>query len=170
MSENGVSEAGPPSPDAAAAKSDVWQLFDGVFKQLMKLSDLALVSFLNSLFGLALPLDSRVDRLESEQIDGGFKRQRADAVLRAGEAWFHLEAQLRADGEIAVRMFSYGFGIGLQRRAREAEAGGKRRHRGASSLGPGAVFGVGGGGTGGLAVGFPRRFAARLSDRGSPVV
>jgi hypothetical protein len=84
------------------------QFFDGVFHRLMEVSDRALIVFINALFNTDHPLDSPVARLDTEQTTG-HGRRRADIIIRIQGAVYHLEAQLRRDTDMAIRVFSYGY-------------------------------------------------------------
>ncbi|MDR0936265.1 MAG: hypothetical protein LBM98_06260 [Oscillospiraceae bacterium] len=92
-------------------------MFDAAFKRLMHLSSRAIISFINGLFGLNLPLDGEVFYPNTEQIFDNLSKQYADIIIsiRANgrEYSFLLEAQSDNDGNMLIRVFSYGYQFAL---------------------------------------------------------
>ena len=86
------------------------QIYDRVFKRLFSLSNQAVVSLLNGLFLQNFPMDSKVVCHNREFVRPDLGRRLADAMLGVdGRGYFHLEAQMRAEKNIPLRMFEYGF-------------------------------------------------------------
>ncbi|GHU08252.1 hypothetical protein FACS1894151_03840 [Spirochaetia bacterium] len=99
------------------------QLFDSCFKFLMGLSDKAVISFINGLFGANHPLDSPVTGLNNESIKLSlwktYKKSIKDIILKIGnEAIYHIETQIHSDAVMITRMFQYGFDIAQKNRKR----------------------------------------------------
>ncbi|GHU10257.1 hypothetical protein FACS1894151_09460 [Spirochaetia bacterium] len=99
------------------------QLFDNSFKLLMGLSDKAVISFINGLFGANHPLDSPVTGMNNESIKQSlwktYKKSIKDIILKIGnEAIYHIETQIKSDAVMVTRMFQYGFDIAQKNRKR----------------------------------------------------
>ncbi|MDR2343878.1 MAG: hypothetical protein LBD86_05035 [Spirochaetaceae bacterium] len=61
---------------------DDTDIFDRSFKQIIgSLSNAAMITFINALFGADHPLDSQVKRLNTEQISKSLKKQQADEIV-----------------------------------------------------------------------------------------
>ncbi|MDR3324904.1 MAG: hypothetical protein LBS82_02800, partial [Spirochaetaceae bacterium] len=63
------------------AERETPHVFDGAFKQLMRLSNKATVSFINGIFGTRHPPDSEVVHLNIETVNGKMRRRLRDAML-----------------------------------------------------------------------------------------
>ena len=92
--------------------------FDRAFKRLMALSDPAVISLINGLYGARFPLDARLVRLNTEQIrPGDLRKQAPDSLFEIGGGdVFSLEAQTYDDKSIALRVFNYGYHYALEHR------------------------------------------------------
>ena len=76
---------------------------------------MAVVQFINGLFGTEHPLDSVVDYPNTENVSRKLKRLLSDmVVIINGLHVYHLEAEIRDDESIAIRVFEYGFAEGLR--------------------------------------------------------
>jgi hypothetical protein len=98
-----------PSPRAKQPKRPTPQIFDKTFKQLLHLSDRAVVSFINGLFHSRHPLDSNVEHLGTETISKELRRRASDILIRINNVTYHLEAQTTFDTDMTIRVFEYGF-------------------------------------------------------------
>ncbi|GMO30644.1 MAG: hypothetical protein Ta2B_11530 [Termitinemataceae bacterium] len=59
-------------------------LFDRAFKRLMHLSNPTVINFINGLFGVNHPLDSKVEYLATEHVDGKMKKTENDMIVTIG--------------------------------------------------------------------------------------
>ncbi|MDR1971722.1 MAG: hypothetical protein LBQ46_07350 [Treponema sp.] len=85
----------------------VFQLFDRVFKCLLGLSDKSVINLINGLFGTSYPPDSTVTRPSPEKVEPGLKRSLADMVITINGDPYLIEAQIRNDRYMGVRIFQY---------------------------------------------------------------
>jgi predicted transposase YdaD len=99
------------------------QIFDAAFKRLMRLSSSTIIQFLNGLFDLDLPLNSKVTYPNTEQILPDLGKQYADVIIivhtEHGEHSFLLEEQTENDGTMLIRVFSYGYQFALEHKVTE---------------------------------------------------
>ena len=94
-------------------------------KRLLRLSEPSIVRFINGLFGKNHPLDSTVEYPGTESVSRNLKRLLSDMiVIIDGRHAYHIEAEIRDDENIAVRVFEYGFAQGL--RAKTTSDDGKK--------------------------------------------
>ncbi|GHU46035.1 hypothetical protein FACS1894190_18110 [Spirochaetia bacterium] len=73
------------------------KVFDLLFKDLMHLSNKAVVLFINGLFGTKYPLDSKVVYLEQEIVNENLNDLIRDIVLQINGFTHHIEAQINFD-------------------------------------------------------------------------
>jgi hypothetical protein len=98
-----------------AKKRETAQIFDLILKQLMCLSNAAVINFINGLFGTKHPLDSKVEYPSTENVSKKLRRLMSDTIVIIGGVHvFHIEAEIGDDENIAVRVFEYGFMEGLR--------------------------------------------------------
>ncbi|MDR2527873.1 MAG: hypothetical protein LBD04_02495 [Synergistaceae bacterium] len=84
-------------------------IFDLIFKRLMELSDVAIINFINGLFGEDHPLNSVVRRPKTETISEKLKRLMSDTIITINEKdAYHIEAETSSEN-IVVRVFEYGY-------------------------------------------------------------
>jgi hypothetical protein len=101
------------------AKYTTPQLFDRVFKQLLQLSDKAVISFINGLFGAKYPMNSKVDFMNNESVDGKMRRRLRDTVVEINGIPYHIEVETKKNANMVVRMFEYGFEYGVWKKTYE---------------------------------------------------
>ncbi|MDR1204795.1 MAG: hypothetical protein LBL26_04850 [Peptococcaceae bacterium] len=90
------------------------KLFDLTLKRLLNASSRAIVYFVNGLFGTCYPPDSVVDYPLTEYISSSLKSQMLDILLLINKTdLYHIEAQIDDDGNMAIRVFDYGYAVGL---------------------------------------------------------
>jgi hypothetical protein len=94
---------------------EVSQLFDHVFKCLMSLSDTAIISLINGLFGTSYPPDSKVSRPSTETIETSMHRSLADMVIVINGDSYLIETQIHNDLHMGVRIFQYIMNEGRKR-------------------------------------------------------
>jgi hypothetical protein len=98
-----------------AKKRETAQIFDLILKQLMRLSNVAVINFINGLFGTKYPLDSKVEYPNTENVSKKLRRLMSDTIVIIGGVHvFHIEAEIGTDENIVVRVFEYGFMEGLR--------------------------------------------------------
>ena len=91
------------------------QIFDRAFKRLFSLSNAAVISLINGLFGTDHPPDSSVVYTNRESTNASLRHRFADVfVLIGGRFHYHLEAQMSYSNDIVVRVFEYGFHHALE--------------------------------------------------------
>jgi len=96
------------------------QIFDAAFKRLMHLSSRAMVCFINGLFGMNFPPESTVTYPNTEQIKQNMKSQHSDIILCInGTHYFLIEAQIKNDSTMIIRVFSYSYEFALQNKSVE---------------------------------------------------
>jgi hypothetical protein len=96
-------------------KRETAQIFDFILKQLMRLSNAAVINFINGLFGTKHPLDSKVEYPNTENVSRKLRRLMSDTIVIIGGVHvFHIEAEIGDDENIVVRVFEYGFMEGLR--------------------------------------------------------
>ncbi|MDR1649111.1 MAG: hypothetical protein LBR71_02525, partial [Synergistaceae bacterium] len=96
-------------------KRETQQIFDLILKRLLKLSGPAVVQFINGLFGTNHPLDSTVEYPNTENVSKKLRRIMSDMIVIINGAYtYHLEAEIKDDENIVVRVFEYGFAEGLR--------------------------------------------------------
>ncbi|GMO32191.1 MAG: hypothetical protein Ta2B_13040 [Termitinemataceae bacterium] len=82
-------------------------IFDLTFKRLMHLSNVAVVNFINGLFGTKHSTNSVVDYVSTEHVNEKLKRTASDMVLVINGERYVIECQRRNDTEMALRVFVY---------------------------------------------------------------
>ncbi|MDR1206376.1 MAG: hypothetical protein LBL26_13015, partial [Peptococcaceae bacterium] len=88
------------------------KLFDLTLKRLLNASSRAIVYFVNGLFGTRYPPDSTVDYPLTEYISSSLKSQMLDILLLINKTdLYHIEAQIDDDGNMAIRVFDYGYAV-----------------------------------------------------------
>jgi hypothetical protein len=113
------------------------RIFDELFKALMHLSDTAVTTFINALFSASHPPGSTVHQLNTELPHQGWGKIIADMVITITEpindsantlkeagpldipasvpvTTYLIEAQIKDDDTMALRVFQYAFAIGRQ--------------------------------------------------------
>ncbi len=96
---------------------EIKDIFDRSFKRLFSLSNSAILSLINGLFGTDYPPDSTIVYTNRESTDAALKHHFADVFLVInGRHHYHLEAQVYLDTTIVLRVFEYGFYHALENR------------------------------------------------------
>jgi hypothetical protein len=100
------------------SKRETQHLFDLMFKRLMHLSSVAIVHFINGLFGTNHSPDSTVDYPKTESVTRTLGHIISDILIVISKTFiYHLEAQIDNDENIALRVFEYGWQAGLRGKA-----------------------------------------------------
>ena len=101
ISEDFTNSAEPSSPH---------DIYDRMFKRIERLSNKAVISFINGVFHKDYPEDSTITYSNTEFIDHTLQKVVADKILTVnGCDSYHMEAQLYEDDEIVIRFMEYGF-------------------------------------------------------------
>jgi hypothetical protein len=88
-------------------------IFDRSFKQIIgSLSDKALITLINALFGADHPLDS-------EQIGKSLEKQQADEIVSINGFDYIIEQQTTDDANMAIRIFEYDYAHALQNKTKQ---------------------------------------------------
>lgn len=96
---------------------EIKDIFDRSFKRLFSLSNSAILSLINGLFGTDYPPDSTIVYTNRESTDVALKHHFADVFLIINDKHhYHLEAQVYLDTTIVLRVFEYGFYHALENR------------------------------------------------------
>ncbi|GMO31486.1 MAG: hypothetical protein Ta2F_06960 [Termitinemataceae bacterium] len=85
------------------------QVFDLLFKEVLHLSNTAVISFINGLFGTKYPKTAKIEYLNTERVNKKIRRRTSDIMLRIEGITYHIEAQINFDSEMVIRVFEYGF-------------------------------------------------------------
>jgi hypothetical protein len=93
--------------------NDPHDLFDLAFKRLMRLSNTAVVTFINSLFGERHPLTSKVDYLATEEVDNNLNKTISDKVIGIDGIHYLIDIQRKNDNSMAIRIFEYTYADAL---------------------------------------------------------
>lgn len=81
----------------------------------MKLSSAAVIHFINGLFETNHPLESTVEYPNTETVSNKLRRLLSDMiVIIGGTHAYHIEAEIRNNENIVIRVFEYGFAEGLR--------------------------------------------------------
>jgi hypothetical protein len=92
------------------AKRNTAQIFDRVFKRLIRSSGPAVIHLINGLFDTRYPPDSPVEYPGGEYVNKKLRALYSDMVIVInGVHVYQMEAQISDDAEIALRVFEYGF-------------------------------------------------------------
>jgi hypothetical protein len=92
---------------------DPRDIFDRAFKRLMHLSNSAVINFINGSFDTNYPLDSTVEHPSTESVTDELKRRICDIIIVIQNDAYLIEAQIDDDGNMALRIFNYGYQYAL---------------------------------------------------------
>lgn len=82
--------------ETSAQKGETYRnIYDRIFKRIFSLSDKAIISLINGLFGESFPADSSVEYHSNEFVRADLRGRLADVIVTIGGVrTFHLEAQM----------------------------------------------------------------------------
>ena len=97
----------------AREEESITQIYDKIFKRILTLSNVAVVNFINGIFGKNFPTDSKLTYNWTENIKNSLEKTIADTVITvsppAGQGGdsekFHAEVQINSDSTITIRVF-----------------------------------------------------------------
>lgn len=96
--------------------TEIYQIYDRIFKRIFNLSNLAIINLINGLFNTNHPTDSVVEFPNTEFFSTTLEKRFADILIFLNRIPYHLEAQMTDDGSIVVRAFEYGFHTAMYHR------------------------------------------------------
>lgn len=89
---------------------NIVQIYDKIFKRILTLSNVAVVNFINGIFGRNFPTDSKLTYNWTENIKNSLEKTIADTIITVNDTEkFHAEVQINNDSTIAMRVFDYGY-------------------------------------------------------------
>jgi hypothetical protein len=96
-------------------KRETVHIFDLILKQLIRLSRVAIIQFINGLFGTNHPLESTVDYPNTETVSKKLRKLMSDTVVIIGGLHaYHLEGEIDDDANVVLKVFEYGFAEALR--------------------------------------------------------
>jgi hypothetical protein len=96
---------------------DTPNIFDLIFKKLLRISKKALICLINAQFHTRYPLNSSVEYLSTEHISKYLGHIFSDSLIKiAGKDLYHFEAEIENNPEMILRLYVYGFEIGMERK------------------------------------------------------
>jgi hypothetical protein len=111
-----------PSKKPINPKRETAQVFDHLFKLLLRLSNRPVISFINGLFGAHHSLDAKVTYLSTESIKDDLHSLISDSLLSIEGVTYNVETQINYDREMVVRVFQYGYKGGYQHRTYDEDS------------------------------------------------
>ena len=101
----------------AQSDDNIAQIYDKIFKRILTLSNVAVVNFINGIFGRDFPKDSKLTYNWTENIKNSLEKTIADTIITVNDTEkFHAEVQINSDSTIAMRVFDYGYQDALKYR------------------------------------------------------
>ena len=99
---------------------NITQIYDKIFKRILTLSNLAVIGFINGIFGKNFPKDSKLTYNWTENVKTDLERTIADTIITVNNTEkFHTEVQISNDNTIVLRVFDYGYQDALKYRKTE---------------------------------------------------
>ena len=106
----------------AQSDDNIAQIYDKIFKRILTLSNVAVVNFINGIFGRNFPKDSKLTYNWTENIKNSLEKTIADTIITVNDTEkFHAEVQVNSDSTIAMRVFDYGYQDALKYRKTEPD-------------------------------------------------
>ena len=94
----------------AKKEENIAQIYDKIFKRILTLSNVAVINFINGIFGKNFPKDSKLTYNWTENIKNSLEKTIADTIITINDTEkFHAEVQITGDSIIAIRVFDYGY-------------------------------------------------------------
>jgi hypothetical protein len=101
---------------------NIVQIYDKIFKRLLTLSNVAVINFINGIFGKEFPKDSKLTYNWTENIKSSLEKTIADTIITVNDSEkFHAEVQINSDSTIALRVFDYGYQDALKYKKVESD-------------------------------------------------
>ncbi|MCL2099438.1 MAG: hypothetical protein FWH24_03250 [Oscillospiraceae bacterium] len=99
---------------------NITQIYDKIFKRILTLSSVAVIGFINGIFGRNFPKDSKLTYNWTESVKTNLERTIADTIITVNDTEkFHTEIQINNDNTIVLRVFDYGYQDALKYRKTE---------------------------------------------------
>jgi len=91
-------------------EENIAQIYDKVFKRILTLSNVAVITFINGIFDRNFPTGSKLTYNWTESIKNSLEKTIADTIITVNDSEkFHIEVQINSDSTIAMRVFDYGY-------------------------------------------------------------
>ncbi|MCL2322370.1 MAG: hypothetical protein FWC47_09725, partial [Oscillospiraceae bacterium] len=92
------------------SEENTTQIFDKIFKRILTLSNVAVVNFINGIFGKNFPKGSKLTYNWTENIKDNLEKTISDTIITVNNVEkIHIEVQTQGDNIIAIRVFDYGY-------------------------------------------------------------
>ena len=102
-------------PDTTTKESQApHHIFDRIFKRLMHLSNRAVITFINALFGTNHPISASLEYLSTEHIADNLEQWIGDGLIRVDKYKYCFEVQMADDKEMSFRIWNYSYLEGLK--------------------------------------------------------
>ncbi|GHS94015.1 hypothetical protein AGMMS50276_05750 [Synergistales bacterium] len=88
-------------------------IFDLMLKRLISLSDSSTIHLINGLFDKDYPQGSKVEYPNVENVSAKLRKRLSDKVIAINGDKYHIEAEIKDNAEIMVRMFDYDYADAL---------------------------------------------------------
>ena len=104
------------------SEENIAQIYDKIFKRILTLSNVAVINFINGIFGKNFPKDSKLTYNWTENIKNSLEKTIADTIITVNDTEkVHAEVQINNDSTIAIRVFDYGYQDALKYRKTETD-------------------------------------------------
>ena len=101
---------------------NIAQIYDKIIKRILTLSNVAVVNFINGIFGKYFPPDSKLTYNWTESVKNSLEKTIADTIITVNDSEkVHIEAQISRDNTIALRVFDYGYQDALKYKKTEKD-------------------------------------------------
>jgi len=102
-----------------ALQRETFDLFDLLFKKLLRLSKKSVIAFVNRLYGTSYPPTAAVEYVLTESSNSTFKRRTSDLLIIIDGITYHLEAQSTVDRDILLRIIESDFNYARDQKTEE---------------------------------------------------
>lgn len=105
-----------------ANEESISQIYDKVFKRILTLSNVAVINFINGIFNKNYPKDSKLTYNWTENIKNSLEKTIADTIITVNDTEkYHIEAHIKNDSTVALRVFDYGYQDALKYKKTETD-------------------------------------------------
>ena len=91
-------------------------VFDDVFRTIAQKMPFLLIPLINEVFGTAYAENQKFLQLRNEHYEK-FGKIVTDSIIQIGRHLYHIECQLKKDGDMVLRMIEYDFAIAIEHSA-----------------------------------------------------
>ena len=104
------------------SQENITQIYDKIFKRILTLSNVAVVNFINGIFGKDFPKNSKLTYNWTENVKDNLEKTIADTIITVNNTEkFHIEVQIENDSIIAIRVFDYSYQDALKYKKKEID-------------------------------------------------